>query len=564
MAFAGAGPSSSGLEDEAAVLDLDEDRFEYYTVLNVETTATQEEVRRAYRRLCRTYHPDRHQDPQKQQMAANFFRRIQEAYRVLSDPRTRAIYDRSGKKGLQDDMAIIERTTLPSELLEEYEKLRTLWEERTYIQEANPQGIFQMDVDASPLVDGVYLHGSQAVSIRKITMDQSVDAQLTKWAFANVVASVSSTRRSLLGGLQFSLRHLLSNQNWIKASAVVGSQPAVGLDTYHRLSDKMYLTSRNIASVSPYGIMLSMNGTVTRSLNNSTSASLSVKETGNAISAQVVHRLSETTDLIGEAQVGYSNSYVKGVIQYRPQGSKYSLRGGVKVGSNTLAAFYGAEQEIATLTRVGGTVMVGTAEGVQVRLRLIRASMSFQIRIQVSHFVSIPAVFYATMVPVLLYGCFTAFAVAPLLKRQHLKEIEDKRAEKAKEILEKKREAEAAIELMKETFERVMSQERGRHGLIILEAWYGKLFDTQADDGLAPPKVIDVHVPIQCLVVDSKVILRESTKANIPGFYDPCLGEQKYLRVLYEFRGTPHEVTIENSEPLIIPRRSHRIMNLVD
>ncbi len=559
MAFDGA----SGGQDDDGVL-LDEDQFEYYTILNVDITATAEEIRSAYRRLCRIYHPDRHQDPQKQQTASIFFRRIQEAYKILSDSRTRAIYDRSGKKGLQDDMAIIERTSLPSELLEEYEKLKALWEERTYIQEANPQGVFQMDVDASPLVDGVYLHEPRAVSIRKISMDQSIDAQVTKWAFANIVGSVSSTRRGLHGGLQFSLRHLLSHQNWVKATAVVGSQPAVCLDSYHRLSDRMYLTSRNVLSLSQYGVMLSLNGTVTRSLNNSTSASLSVKNTGNAMSAQLVHRLSESTDLVGEAQVGYDSSYVKGIVQYHPEGKKYLLRGGVKMGSRGLAAFYGADQEIATLTRVGGTVMMGTKDGVQLRLRFIRASMSFQVRIQVSYFLSIPAVFYATVVPVLLYGCFKAFAVAPLLKRQHQKEIEDKRAEKAREMLEKKREAEAAIELMKETFERVLSYERTRHGLIILEAWYGRLFDTQADDGLAPPKVIDVHVPIQCLVVDSKVILRENTKAGIPGFYDPCLGEQKYLRVLYEFRGTPHEVTIENSEPLVIPRRSHRIVNLVD
>jgi len=118
---------------------------------------------------------------------------------------------------------------------------------------------------------------------------------------------------------------------------------------------------------------------------------------------------------------------------------------------------------------------------------------------------------------------------------------------------------------MKETFERVVTSEQARHGLLILAAWYGKLFDMQTDGSLiSSPKIIDVRIPLQCLVVDSKLILHENSKANIPGFYDPCVGEKKYLRVQYEFRGTPHEVTVENSEPLIIPRRSHRIVNLVD
>ena len=483
---------------------------------------------------------------------------------MLSDPRMRAVYDRSGREGVERDMAIIERTSLPTELLEEYEKLKSLWEERTYIQQVNPLGRFQMDVDATPLVDGTNLPDASLVSIQKVTAAQSVDAQLTKAAFGNVIGTVASTRQSLFGGLQFSLRHLLSNQNWVKASVMVGSQPALGLETYYHLSDRMYFTGDGICGLSPYGLMMAANGTVTRRLSDSTSASLSVKETGNVISSQVVHRFSSTTDLVGEAQVGYSKSYMKGMVHYRPQ-SKYSLKVGAVASTAGLTAFYGAEEEVAMLTRIGGMVLLGTEEGVVLKLRFIRALMSFTVRIHVSDTLSMSAVFYASIVPLVLYGCFKAFAVAPLLQRQRQKEFEDKKAEKEKEMLKKKKEAESAIELMKETVERVMSTERARQGLLILEASYGKLFGTE-DDGpsYSTPKVIDVCVPLQCLVVDSKLILRESTKVNIPGFYDPCIGEKKYLRVRYEFRGTPHEVTIEDSEPLIVPRKSHRIVNLVD
>lgn len=38
----------------------EEDNFEYYTLLNVARNATVEEIRSAYRRLCRIYHPDRY------------------------------------------------------------------------------------------------------------------------------------------------------------------------------------------------------------------------------------------------------------------------------------------------------------------------------------------------------------------------------------------------------------------------------------------------------------------------------------------------------------------------
>lgn len=540
-------------------MEEDENNSEYYTLLNIDKSATQEEVRSAYRRLCRIYHPDRYQDPQKQQTASNFFRRIQEAYKVLSDPRTRLIYDRNGKKGLENDMAVIERTTLPSELLEEYDKLRELWEERTYIQDVNPHGSFNMEMDATPLVDGAEYEGQPAVSVKTISMTQSVDAQITKSAVGSVLGTVRASKQSVLGGLQFSLRYLLSNQNWVKVSTLVGNQPALGLDTYHTLSDRMYITSQTACSLSPYGMIISANGGITRRLNATTSGTLSFRHMANSVSTEVVHRMSSTTDLVGEISIGYTNSFMKGSILYHPE-AKYGVKAGVKVGTRGVSAFYGAEQEIAKLTRIYGTVVVGSNEGVVLKLKLLRALMSFQVKINVSSVASIPAVFYATFVPLALYGIVKVFAIVPLLQRERQRDLEEKKAKRIKETIEKRKEAEAAVELMQETVERIITTEQAKQGLIILEAWYGKLFDKETVDGVTESKIVDVRIPLQCLVGDSKLIIRENTKVNVPGFYDPCFGETKHLRVGYEFRGMAHEVTIEDSEPLIIPRRSHRIV----
>lgn len=45
--------------DEEIYEEEEEEDFEYYSLLNVDRSATQEEIRSAYRRLCRIYHPDR-------------------------------------------------------------------------------------------------------------------------------------------------------------------------------------------------------------------------------------------------------------------------------------------------------------------------------------------------------------------------------------------------------------------------------------------------------------------------------------------------------------------------
>src|SRR4030081_1518150 len=65
---------------------------DFYQALGVPRTATQEEIQRAYRRLARTYHPDINKDPGAEER----FKEVSEAYDVLSDPDTRARYDRFG------------------------------------------------------------------------------------------------------------------------------------------------------------------------------------------------------------------------------------------------------------------------------------------------------------------------------------------------------------------------------------------------------------------------------------------------------------------------------------
>src|SRR5262245_14264602 len=64
-----------------------------YARLGVNRTATPNQIKSAYRRLARKYHPDVNADPS----ASEKFAKISEAYQVLSDPESRERYDRSGR-----------------------------------------------------------------------------------------------------------------------------------------------------------------------------------------------------------------------------------------------------------------------------------------------------------------------------------------------------------------------------------------------------------------------------------------------------------------------------------
>ena len=72
---------------------------DYYEVLGVEKSASQDEIKKAYRKLAKKYHPDMNKDNKEE--AEEKFKEISEAYEVLADPDKRSKYDRFGHAGLE-------------------------------------------------------------------------------------------------------------------------------------------------------------------------------------------------------------------------------------------------------------------------------------------------------------------------------------------------------------------------------------------------------------------------------------------------------------------------------
>ena len=91
-------------------MSSNKNKRDYYEVLGVSKDASENDIKLAYRRLARKYHPDVNKtDPN----AKDKFIEVQEAYEVLSDPEKRRNYDRFGFSGVDIDMSDFYRGGIP-------------------------------------------------------------------------------------------------------------------------------------------------------------------------------------------------------------------------------------------------------------------------------------------------------------------------------------------------------------------------------------------------------------------------------------------------------------------
>lgn len=555
------------MDDEENVV-IEED---YYAFLNVPRDASPEEINNAYRRLSRIYHPDKHLDPAAKKDAEILFNKTKRAYEVLNDPHQRAIYDNVGIKGLETGgWEIIQRTKTPSEICAEFERLAREREEKLLQQRTNPRGNVTVRINATDIFNsyndeyGVDEEsGFPNIEVSGMSLSQSIDAPITLRDTVTLGGQLSTHNGTGSGDVSFSSRRLLSNSSWVQGGLSIGNGPTINIRTFRALTPRIFGSGGIDFHFNNDGIQSGIDSTLAMQLDRRTMGYLTWRAGQSSSMSTSVIRDSETYHTGFLVTFGIPHSFISFHYTYKFKDNQLRLKGAVKAGTFGAMFEYTAQKKISEHNTLSAAVSLGVPTGVTLKIKLQRANQSYSFPIHLCEEIVPSAVFYATTVPLVGYFLLKKLVFDPISKEEQDRKIERQKEANKNRMAEKQREAKIAINLMSATFARIKSEEENRRGLVIVKALYGckvkETLDENRDDVIHSEFIIDVTIPLQCLVKDSKLVLHESSKSQLPGFYDVSVGEEKELFIQYLYNTIVHETLIKDEEVLRIPKHSHRL-----
>ncbi|KAK4326997.1 hypothetical protein Pmani_002515 [Petrolisthes manimaculis] len=549
---------------------LQEDGDDYYTFLNIARTATDEEINNAYRRLSRLYHPDKHTDPGRKAEAELLFSKTKKAYEVLSDGHKRAIYDNLGTAGLETQgWEVVQRTKTPHEIREEYERLAREREDRRLQQRTNPKSSVNITVNATdlfsiydddpPFLDLRDLFGIPHIEISGMNLNQSIEAPLTNRDTAILSGNLSSHNGNGNGGINCSIRRVTSDKGWGEVEVGAGNGLSLAAKGFRNFSRGVFGNGSVLTHFTPNGLRVGTVATLANQLDQHTVGYLTWRAGMQSGMNTMIIRDTPALRVVLSAYIGIPHtylalSYTHKIVEHE---AKVKLVG--KAGTFGAVVEYGAEKKVSQNSSLSASLAIGVPTGIHLKLKLHRASQTYGATILLCEEILPAPIIYGSVVPLVGWLALQKLIIQPYLRQQRQAEVVKQRQANKTRLLEKRREATAAVELMRETVRRIVDQEEARKGLVILQGWYGQLVAEGKDEEALSPEVVDVTIQLQCLVKDSRLILQDSSKCSLPGLYDPCPGEDKTLRVRYLFHAVTHEVTIKDNESLRIPKQSHRL-----
>ncbi|KAG0050720.1 hypothetical protein BGZ83_004504 [Gryganskiella cystojenkinii] len=569
--------------DDLDLEDMKPPQLDYYAVLNLSKSAMEEDIKDSYKRLSRIFHPDKHSDPALKEAAETKFHVINKAFEVLSNPQLRAAYDEYGEDGLNTKWEVGHRIKTPQELREEYARLSREKKEmeleglvrskNDITININATRVFKREEILTPFGGTVYAKNSggylgalKRMQIMQLYMKNSFETQFGPRT--QLIVGGQMTSHSGMGGgnVVGTLRHSFSqNLNVEVGSSLLNPRIGVLKGTYS-IDPLTFITGT--AQVRTFNAPAPLVLTFGRKITKKATGYMTYRTGEWAIGSwgPVFDRRRDFSSLAlgfssadengssqAEIQTGIMQSHLSVDHTWTLDSATRVRVGGSLSTTAGINASIGGDRKITQHTKVGLAVEFGLSGGVAFNIKVKRLGQSLTMPIILSAEFNPRLVLWATVLPICAITALDMGYVKPKRRRQRQEKLKELRQVHAEFIATQKKEAQEAIDLLRESTDRKRQYEQDRDGLVIIEAVYGNL---QAAPEL--DLVADVTIPVQALVNNSQLSMPGGhSKNHILGFFDPCLGEKKQLRIRYEFQRRLHEVVVADLASVAAPVRSH-------
>eukprot|EP00871_Galdieria_phlegrea_P002366 jgi/Galph1/312/GphlegSOOS_G5112.1 len=557
---------------------ITEGNFDPYVILNISRNAGEEEIKRAYRKLCQTYHPDKHLSPElkKKVEATERFTLLNEAFEILSDTEKRRIYDEFGIEGLK---AISQSVVRYEDVKARFQQGRGTGgmfqsKDTTFIV----QNTAEVSVDATGIAvilqndvieDDQYLISPLTVS--QLSLATRATLVLSRKDFLIFQYHIQSRRRMSSHTLTVSARRQFSAHSYGEISYIISSQRSIlegvfSWKLWRRLSERS--TGMIEGSYSPLQDQPLLAVSNTRQLSPNTSAQLTWTAGFAPGVLFAVQNSNDNQTATGSAKLGMLDTSVGfGFRRQVGDNGHWKARGRWSLRGWELELGIGRDL-FASEASWGISLRIGL-DGVVLKCKAGRSGHQIQFPLLLIAHPSPGLAIMASLVTSSIFALIQRKLISPYQQKMDEARKEKEKSERLERRDREKEEAAVALTLMKTAIER--NREREEHvvggGLIIIRALYGaasEIKQASIDSSVESfEQVADVTDALQYFVEDSRLTLYATTKARLMGFWDPTIDstEKKVLHIWYKFKGALHECEVDDFLPVELPLMSHRVGN---
>lgn len=321
-----------------------------------------------------------------------------------------------------------------------------------------------------------------SIEISGMTMFQSIEVPVSSNNVATLAGNLNVSNGQGGGRFTISGRRVLSSKGWIELDVGAGNGLNLGGKGTRNFGKRYFATGQLNLNFRQNGIVPALVGTFAVQLDKHTVGYLTYTAAGVQSSlSTILERNTEKNYVNLTFSLGLPHSFVSCNYIRRLAEQEMKLKLAGKVGTFGFMAEYGVEKKVSKYSSLHASVMFGIPNGVTLKVRFIRSSQSYNFNIQLSEEIVPAAIFYATTLPIVSYFVLKKCILEPMDADKQRKVIEKKKEMNEERLHQKRKEADAAISLMAAQYERIVSEEETKGGLLIVYAFFGTFGDCDGE-----------------------------------------------------------------------------------